>query len=276
MDTTEFYRLMTVVLTAVFGLCVGSFLNVVIYRLPNKMSLAFPASHCPDCNYELKWYDNIPVLSYLMLGGKCRNCKQKISPRYITVELLNCILWLFCLFRFEFFDLNSAVMTVTSAVACSVCIVVALIDLETQIIFDRFHIILITAGLIFALFESGFSVFAVLANIITGAVGFGVFLLIGFAVGKMADAEALGGGDIKFAFASGVFLGVKRFILFMLVSSLTASVVMIINNQKLKKSGEEVKTKQYPFGPFLAFGFVIALIFGDAVINAYFGLLGVY
>ena len=82
------------VLTALLGLCVGSFLNVVIYRVPNGMSIAMPPSHCPKCGYKLKWYDNIPVLSYIILGGKCRSCKEPISPRYTIVELLIMLLWL--------------------------------------------------------------------------------------------------------------------------------------------------------------------------------------
>ena len=87
MDT--YFTVVAYIMASVVGLCVGSFLNVVIYRLPNKMSLAFPPSHCTSCDYTLKWYDNIPVLSYIMLGGKCRGCKSRISPRYMLVEIFN-------------------------------------------------------------------------------------------------------------------------------------------------------------------------------------------
>ena len=89
-----YYLVVAYVFAGLFGICIGSFLNVVIYRVPNGMSVAFPGSHCPKCGYQLKWYDNIPVLSYLMLGGKCRGCKERISPRYATVELANMLLWL--------------------------------------------------------------------------------------------------------------------------------------------------------------------------------------
>ena len=89
----DFVYVVALILAGVLGLCVGSFLNVVIYRLPNGMNLAKPASHCPKCKKEIKWYDNIPVLSYIILGGKCRNCKTHISFRYTLVELLNAILW---------------------------------------------------------------------------------------------------------------------------------------------------------------------------------------
>ena len=93
MDSHTFTLICVYILSGLLGLCVGSFLNVVIYRLPNNMSLANPGSHCTSCQYSLRWYDNIPVVSYLLLGGKCRKCKSRISPRYMLVELLNSVLW---------------------------------------------------------------------------------------------------------------------------------------------------------------------------------------
>ena len=88
MGPQEFTMLCVYILSGILGLCVGSFLNVVIYRLPNEMNLSKPGSHCTKCSYSLKWYDNIPVLSYLLLGGKCRKCKSPISPRYMIVEII--------------------------------------------------------------------------------------------------------------------------------------------------------------------------------------------
>ncbi len=272
MDIETYYRLTATVITVLLGLCVGSFLNVVIYRLPNNMSLSFPASHCPKCNYKLKWYDNIPLLSYLILGGKCRSCKDKISPRYITVELLNCILWLLCLFVFGYRDVRSVVMTLCAAIACSMCICIALIDFEHKIIFDRFHIILIVFGLLFALFESNFSFKQIVLNILTGFVCFGLFWILGFIVGKMKNAEAMGGGDMKFVFSAGIFLGASRSLLLLLVASVTASVFILVSKAKDGKENEE--DIQYPFGPFLSFGFVTALMFGEIIINTYMKLLG--
>ena len=92
-------------LVAIIGLCVGSFLNVVIYRVPLEMSIAFPGSHCPKCDYELRWYDNIPVLSYLILKGKCRKCHEPISIRYTLVEIANMVLWIVCAILFLYFFL---------------------------------------------------------------------------------------------------------------------------------------------------------------------------
>ena len=120
MSAEEFIMLSTYILAGILGLCVGSFLNVVIYRLPNGMNLAKPDSHCTTCDYMLKWYDNIPVLSYIILGGKCRKCKQKISPRYMLVELLNALLWLLAAHLFWEKSIVYAVLTavVLSTLVC--------------------------------------------------------------------------------------------------------------------------------------------------------------
>ena len=126
-------KIIAIVLSAILGLCVGSFLNVVIYRLPNGMNLAKPASHCPKCNNPIKWYDNIPVLSYLILGGKCRHCKEHISIRYTIVELLNALLWVGAVLMFWSRNIP---YTITVCIACSILICIFFIDLEHYIIPD--------------------------------------------------------------------------------------------------------------------------------------------
>ena len=137
------------VLAGLLGLCVGSFLNVVIYRVPNGMSIATPPSHCPKCGYRLRAVDNIPVLSYVFLGGKCHNCKEHISFRYTAVELLNMALWLLCVLIFW---KKSIVYACMAAAACSVFICIAFIDLEHQLIFDRFIITLFVLGVVAIIF----------------------------------------------------------------------------------------------------------------------------
>ena len=112
-------------LVSLFGLAIGSFLNVVIYRLPNNMSLVKPSSHCPKCGYKLKWYDNIPVLSYLLLKGKCRSCKDKISPRYMVVELMGLFI---SLGVFLVYGLSLNYVIVTLLFMTFVCIVVDLFN----------------------------------------------------------------------------------------------------------------------------------------------------
>ena len=133
----NYYLIVTYILAGLIGLCVGSFLNVVIYRVPNEMSLSKPRSHCPKCDCVLHWYDNIPILSYIMLGGKCRNCKESISIRYTLVEILNMLLWILSVYLF--YEV-SIVYCIISMICCSLLICVFFIDLEHMLIFNRFSI----------------------------------------------------------------------------------------------------------------------------------------
>ena len=250
------------VLAGVLGLCVGSFLNVVIYRLPNEMSLSKPSSHCTSCGYSLKWYDNIPVLSYLMLGGKCRKCKEKISPRYMFVELLNAILWLACAFLFAENDIYYAII---SAILCSVLICVFFIDLKHLIIFDRFHIIILCLGIVAIFFDTFTVWYDHLIGMLAGGL---VFLLLYFATILIYKKEGLGFGDVKLAFVVGLFLGWQKFLLAIIIATFLASVILLIVKAVKKKE----KGAEYPFGPFISVGVITALLAGNYIINWYLSL----
>ncbi len=256
---SSYYYAVTVILAGVVGLCVGSFLNVVIYRVPLGMSLATPPSHCPKCNYQLKWYDNIPVLSYCLLGGKCRKCKEPISFRYTAVEIANMLLWLLAAFFYRENVVYMGIAMLTSSVA--ICIF--FIDIEHMIIPDRFQIILGILGVL-SIFVDKMWVWY--DHLIGAAVGFASFYAIGFLVGKAVGREALGGGDIKLAAVSGLLLGWEKFLLMMLLSSISASIVMTV---KRRKKGEV----EVPFGPFLSAGLLISLFVGDILIDGYLSLL---
>ncbi len=257
---TLYYLTVTYVLTGIVGLCVGSFLNVVIYRVPEKMSIAYPSSHCPQCGYSLKWYDNIPVLSYIILGGKCRQCKKHIPFRYTAVEILNTVLWLLCAFVYL---PGAPVYACLNALVCSLLICVAFIDLEHMLIFDRFQIMLAVPALLSVFFDKEFAWYS---HLIGALGGFLVFWAVGAAVTKIKGQEALGGGDIKLAAVMGLFLGWQRFLLAMLIASITASICLL-------SLGKKNPDRQYPFGPFLAFGFIIAGIFGGFIIASYMNLI---
>ena len=259
----KFYLICAYVLSAVFGLCVGSFLNVVIYRLPNKMSLAKPNSHCPSCKYELRWYDNIPVLSYLMLGGKCRKCKKHISFRYTAVELANTLLWLLCAFLFweKSIPLACIYMVVSSVFIC-----VFFIDLEHKIIFDRFQIILLVLGAASIFFDKDFGW---LSHVIGGVVGFAVFYLISWGFEKLCGKEGLGGGDVKLAGVVGLLLGWERLLLGLLIATIPAAVIMLILSK-----GKRGESRQFPFAPFLVVGFGASMLFGTQIVGWYLSLLG--
>ena len=265
----QYFQIVTYILAGLFGLCIGSFLNVVIYRTPNGMSLAVPASHCPKCKYVLKWYDNIPVLSYLLLGGKCRQCKEKISFRYTAVEFANMLLWLLCV---AMFWEKSILFACIAAVASSVFVCVFFIDLEHKLVFDRFVLILCALGLAGMFFDP---YYGWVSHLIGGVVGFVCFYGVAVLFEKVRHKEGLGGGDIKLTAACGLLLGWERLLLSILLSTVVASIVLVILSKKAQSTEEnDGDPVEYPFAPFLTGAFAIALFFGDTIISAYLALLG--
>ena len=264
MSSEQFSMICVYLLACLGGLCVGSFLNVVLYRLPNGLNMSRPASHCTKCNYTLKWYDNIPVLSYLCLGGKCRKCREPISPRYIAVEILNAIFWLLSVYLF--WD-KSPVYAAISAVALSCLICIFFIDLEHLLIFNRFVIIIAVLGLV-AMFIDRYTRWY---DHIIGAVAFGgVFLLIYYGAIWVLKREGLGFGDVKFAAAAGLLLGWQRMLFAMLIASVSASIILLV----VRRMRDDEQDTEYPFGPFISVGIAAALLFGAPVINWYLGLIG--
>lgn len=267
MSPELYFKVVLCVLTGLVGLCVGSFLNVVIYRLPEHMSLATPPSKCPKCGYKLRWFDNIPIFSYLFLNGKCRQCREKISPRYLIVELSNMILWLLCLFRFATYGWRGILCAVTAAIACSLCLCIALIDLDRQIVFDRFQIMM---GVLAVLFTIGDTETGWISHLIGGVAGGLAFWLIGLIVSRRVGQDALGGGDVKFAAVTGLFLGGGKFVIMVLIASISACIVLLT----LGKKSTDENRREYPFGPFLTAGFIIALFGGEWMIHTYLRILG--
>lgn len=259
----QFYLICAYVIFGLVGLAVGSFLNVVIYRLPNKMSMVSPGSHCTTCDYSLKWYDNIPVLSYLILGGKCRKCKQPISPRYMIVELVNALLWVLSVYLFWEKD---PVYACISAVVMSTLICVFYIDLEHMLIFNRFVIILAVAGVVAIFFDR----YTAWYDHLIGAAAFGGgFLLIYYCAIWILKREGIGFGDVKFAFAAGLLLGWQRMLFALLIASVSASIILLI----VKRVKNDENGKEYPFGPFLSVGVAVAMLVGAPIIEWYLSLL---
>lgn len=246
------------VLIAMSGLCVGSFLNVVIYRTPQKMNLAYPASHCPTCQKPLKWFDNIPLFSYLMLGGRCRFCKTKISPRYFLVELLNCVLWL----GFAFLLIDNPLVMVCFCIASSVLLVVAFIDIDHKFIPDRFQIILLLIGIVLAIFGTDM---LWSDRLIGFFVGGGVMLLF-YGLGYLLfRREAMGIGDIKLLAVCGLLVGWQNILLALVVGVIVGSVVLVIMKAK---TGEA----EFAFAPYLALGTLVTMFCGSTIIDAYLSL----
>lgn len=220
-----YYLACAYVLAGVLGLCVGSFLNVLIYRLPRGMNIAKPPSHCPACGYRLKWYDNIPVLSYCILRGRCRSCGGHISFRYTAVELLNCGLWLACVAAFWRYGIG---YTVVCALALSALVVEFFADLETMTVPDSMTIGVALCGAAALVLE----VFGLGAGIswqdrLWGALAGGGFFALFYGGSLLVlRREGLGFGDVKLMAAAGLLLGWQNLIVSVLFASLAAVLVM--------------------------------------------------
>ena len=260
----EFYKIVAYVLGGVLGVCVGSFLNVVIYRLPRGMRLDKPGSHCTVCDYYLRWYDNVPVLSYLLLGGKCRKCRAPISPRYTVVEIVNMLLWLLSVHLF--WD-QSIAFAVIAALTSSILVCTFFIDLEHMIVPDSFVVILGALGVAATFLDPSYGW---VSHLIGAAVGFGIFYGVFAFFYYLLKKDGLGGGDIKLALVMGLLLGWERLLLSMIIASVSAAVILSV----LSAMRREGRDKEYPFAPFLCVGFAVAMFFGTVIINAYLGLLG--
>ena len=241
-----------------FGITVGSFLNVLIYRIPKKEEFVKTRSHCMSCGYQLQWYDLIPIFSWLSLGGKCRKCKSKISVQYPLIELLNGILWLL---SFLFYDLS-----ITTLLFCglfSSLIALSVIDFRTYEIPVGFNIFILVLGTIRVICEF-IGDHNSWPEFIIGLVSVSVPLLLIFYATK---GRGIGGGDVKLMGAAGLLLGWKLIVLAFFLGCLLGSVIHIT---RMKVSGE---SHVLAMGPYLSAGIIIAVLFGERIISAYFGYL---
>lgn len=269
----NYFELITLIL---LGIVVGSFLNVCIYRLPRNISIVKPRSACPKCKTPIKPWENIPIISYIFLMGRCRACGERISIQYPAVELTNGI---FYLFIFQNFGIGWH-LPVFFAFA-SAMIVITLIDLEFQIIPDTITLPGIVIGLLGASFILPDPFIYLTVNIQSPTlntmeiVGFknsllglffggGLFYLI-----ALLSRGGMGGGDIKMMAMVGAFMGWKAVLLTTFAASLTGSIVGIF---LMIFKGKGRKTK-VPFGPFLALGSLITLFFGGEILRWYLWFL---
>jgi leader peptidase (prepilin peptidase)/N-methyltransferase len=247
----------------VMGAIVGSFLNVCIYRLQRSESIVTPASNCPNCKKPIPWHDNIPVISYLFLTGKCRFCGKMISPRYLLVELLTGALFLTLFTAFGLSPKFFAYLMLVSGL-----IIVTFIDFDTQTIPDHITFTGIAAGTAAALAAPSVMGEAsrVLAffNSALGAVVGGVMIYAVALLGKMAfKKDAMGDGDIFLLAMIGAFLGWKLVILTFFIAPMFGAVVGII--LKLKRGDETM-----PYGPYLSLGALVSIFFGNRILEYLF------
>ena len=229
----------------------GSFFTVVGERLPDNKSIIKPASHCPNCLHKLKWYELIPVFSYLFLKGKCRNCQKKIPMLYPIMEILCGILYLINFivygFNFEFFSL---------ILISSLLIIIFVSDLKYNIILDS---PLIISSILFIILEFiYFDYKKVLLSICFGVTIFTILFLIKLLGDFLFKRESLGGGDIKLGFVMGLFLTPRVSLICLVVASILALIFVFINKHP--------KEKELAYGPFLMIAFYICFIFKDNIL----------
>jgi len=268
-----------------FGAIVGSFLNVVIHRVPNEESIVFPNSACPKCKQPIKPYDNLPILSWLILGGKCRNCKEKISPRYPAVELLTALLFVLVFWQIGF-NLFLPVCLIFAAAMVALIFIDAEHMILPNVITYPLLVFALLVRLIFPLFISAeyftdlqsapltyfqnYPVWLVslIGAVFGGLLGGGSLWLVGAIWKRLRGVDAMGLGDVKMMFAVGAFLGWKLTFLSIFLGAFTGALagIIVIYTQK-----EKDFQAQIPFGIFLGLGSIIALLFGEQMIAWYLG-----
>jgi leader peptidase (prepilin peptidase) / N-methyltransferase len=238
----------------IIGLCIGSFLNVCIYRIQREESIAFPASHCTNCGYELKWIDLIPIVSYLFLKGKCRKCSEKISLKYPLVELLNGFLYILLFIKYGL-GLNF----IFFSLLVSLLIVISFIDLESKYVYSSTTIFGVVLGAIYILIGWYIGHINILNNLFGGILGFGIIYLI------VIITKGMGEGDAEIAGVCGLFLGVKGILTTLFISILLGGVVAsLILLFKLKDKKAEIA-----FGPYIAIATVIYMFLGNELLLLY-------
>jgi leader peptidase (prepilin peptidase)/N-methyltransferase len=245
----------------IFGLCIGSFLNVCIYRLPLQASIVKPRSKCPRCDTPIAFYDNIPILSYFLLRGRCRNCQAPIGIRYPLVELLTGVLTL-CVFNF----FGPTPTGIVYFLLVTTLITITFIDIDHRIIPDKITLPGIPLFFLASLFLPHISILNSLLGIVIGG---GSLYMVALGYHLIAGQEGMGGGDIKLLAMIGAVVGWQGILFTIFAGSLIGCVVGLLLMLKNRK-GMKLAV---PFGPFLSLGAVLYLFYGPFLIGWYISLV---
>jgi leader peptidase (prepilin peptidase)/N-methyltransferase len=247
-------------LVFVLGLIVGSFSNVCIYRIPRNESIVFPGSHCPNCRTNILPLDNIPLLSYILLKGRCRNCGSKISIQYPVVEFLTGLVYLIIYLTY-----GLSIQSLVYIILVSALIIIAFIDLQEQIIPDVISLPGIVIGLILSFIVPYIS----FINSALGALaGGGMILIIAWVGSIIFKKEAMGGGDVKLTAMIGAFLGWRYTIISLFLGFFLGALTgIVLIMTRIKKREDAI-----PFGPFIVLGSIITLLWGEKIIAWYIGI----
>lgn len=250
---------MTLAFVFAFGAIIGSFLNVCIARLPDGRSVVQPPSHCPKCQTFLSWYENVPILSYLVLTGRCRTCRVRISAIYPGVEVLTGALAVALFLR-----LGPTLAFAGYFAFAAALVVITFIDLDHQIIPDVISLPGIAIGLAFSLVSPLVTPRDALLGVLAGG---GTLLAVAWTYQKLRGVEGMGGGDIKLLAMIGAFLGWQSIFVTLFVGSVIGSIIGVV---VMLYEGADTKLA-IPFGPFLAGGALVYLFWGDRILAFYFG-----
>ena len=269
---------MELLFALLFGLVIGSFLNVVILRLPQGISISTPRSHCPQCKQLVSWYDNIPVLSYIILGGRCRRCKKKFSARYPFIEAVTGAVSVLIFLKFGLTIEWGIFLAFSSAM-----IVLAFIDLDHRILPDVITVNGIWVGILTSVYlaepsplvarlfrAAGFEVtnphlVALAASILGAAIGGGLLWGVAEAYLRLRGIEGMGFGDVKMMAMVGAFLGAPLALLTIMLGSLLGSVIGLI----FIKMADKTREYELPFGTFLSFAGIVAVLYGEDMVKWY-------
>lgn len=250
----------------VVGILIGSFLNVCIYRIPEKLDIVVQRSHCMNCNTRLKWYELIPIFSYIFLRGRCRTCKSKVSIQYPIIEALNGVFYVLVFYFYGWDSMYSFLLSLIYCLTISALIVLSVIDVKTKNIPVGVNIFLLVMGLATVMtkyFESGRSTDLVVDHVI-GFFSISLFLLLLLYATK---GRAIGGGDIKLMASAGLLLGWELVILAFLIGCVLASIIHPIR-MRVENVGRSLA-----FGPYLSVGIVITIFYGRKMVEWYIDTL---
>jgi len=245
------------IIVFLYGIVIGSFLNVCIYRIPKKENIAKVRSHCMSCGYRLKWYDLVPLFSYLFLGGKCRKCKEKISIQYPVIEALNGVLYLFV-----FAEYGLSIETLLYCLLFSALITLSVIDFRTYEIPLGINLFILALGLVRVVTDyTNWPRYVIGLLCVSGV----LFLIYWFSQGR-----ALGGGDVKLMATCGLLVGWQLILIGFVAGCIIGSVVHLLR-MKISKEGHMLA-----MGPYLSVGVMAAVLWGEQFLQWYMGYLGLY
>ncbi len=256
------YEIMIYLMVFIFGILIGSFLNVCIYRIPKKENIAVGRSHCMNCKTDLKWYELVPVFSYIILRGKCRTCKSKISIQYPIIEALNGILYLAVFYIYGSYSMDIILLNIIYCLAISTLIVISVIDFRTYTIVNALNLYILLWGILATIvifIGSGMDV-GVLVEHVIGFFSISLLLAIVFYATK---GRGIGGGDVKLMAGAGLLLGWKVTLFTFLLGCILASIIHL-SMMRFAKSG-----RMLAFGPYLSASIIIGILYGNRIVDWY-------